>query len=118
MTEEANDVLDFFKSAAAIKSERGANYDNGGRSAYEIALSMFDANNRYLVAIWPCVQKVSRLVTLAQEAQAGHFDAEAWDDTSKDLANYTAMQWLEIAKPHQEGTEVAVPKAVVPDEED
>lgn len=99
MEEKTLNVAEFFDLCKAVKEERGANYDNGGRSAYELSLSMFDSNNRYLVAIWPVIQKASRLITLAQDAQKGNFDVEAWDDTSKDLANYTAMQWLTIAKP-------------------
>lgn len=92
------DVENFFKQAAAIKQSRAKDYDNGSRSAYEIALGMFDEQNQYLVAIWPCVQKVSRLVTLAQQAQRGHFDNSAMTDTFMDLANYTAMAYLELCK--------------------
>lgn len=100
MDSKTLDVKQFFDEAAKIKEERGNNYDNGGKSAYELALDLFkDPKNKYLVAIWPLAQKVSRLVTLASEANNGHFDVEAWDDTSKDLANYTAMQWLAICKP-------------------
>lgn len=98
MDKKTLDVNSFFKEASAIKEERGTNYDNAGRSAYEIALSMFDKKYQPVVAIWPVVQKTSRLVTLAQQASEGNFDKRAWDDTSKDLANYDAMQWQKMVK--------------------
>ena len=98
MDKKTLDVNNFFKEASAIKEQRGTNYDNAGRSAYEIALSMFDKKYQPVVAIWPVVQKTSRLVTLAQQASEGNFDKRAWDDTSKDLANYDAMQWQKMVK--------------------
>lgn len=59
---------------------------------------MFDKKYQPVVAVWPVVQKTSRLVTLAQQASEGNFDKRAWDDTSKDLANYDAMQWQKMVK--------------------
>ena len=65
--------------------------------------------NAVVVSIWLVVQKVSRLVSLVkevQEIQNGNStlnlsDAiKSMDDTSKDLVNYTAMQWVRNVKPY------------------
>lgn len=65
--------------------------------------------NAVVVSIWPVVQKASRLVSLAKEVQEiqngsstlNLADAiKSMDDTSKDLVNYTAMQWVRNVKPY------------------
>ena len=60
MDSKTNDVKEFFNEAVKIKEQRGKNYDNGGKSAFERSM----------------------------------------DDTSKDLVNYTAMQWVRNVKPY------------------
>lgn len=42
MDSKTNDVKEFFDEAVKIKEERGKHYDNGGKSAYERSLDMFD----------------------------------------------------------------------------
>lgn len=109
MDSKTNDVKEFFEEAVKIKEQRGKNYDNGGKSAFERSMDMFDEKNAVVVSIWPVVQKVSRLVSLVkevQEIQNGNStlnlsDAiKSMDDTSKDLVNYTAMQWVRNVKPY------------------
>lgn len=113
MSNEISDVQEFFDSAAKIKEERGTNYDNGGKSAYDIALDMFENKKRYSVGIWPVEQKASRLATLAQEAEDNELNAEAMNDTLIDLVNYAAMYWLRFVKPYlpveEDSKEVVLP---------
>ena len=69
MDSKTNDVKEFFDEAVKIKEQRGKNYDNGGKSAFERSIDMFDEKNAVVVSIWPVVQKASRLVSLAKEVQ-------------------------------------------------
>ncbi|WP_297818674.1 hypothetical protein [uncultured Lactobacillus sp.] len=106
-TNETKDVREFFDKALEIKNERGKNYDNGGKSAFERSISMYAKNNEVMVSTWPVVQKASRLISLAEELQNGDYSdteekekwAKAATDTSIDLANYVAMQWVRNIKP-------------------
>lgn len=109
MDSKTNDIKEFFDEAVKIKEERGKRYDNGGKSAYERSLDMFDKKNKIVASVWPVAQKASRLVSVAevvQEIQNGNStlslsDAiESMNDTSKDLANYIAMQWVRNVKPY------------------
>lgn len=109
MDSKTNDVKEFFDEAVKIKEQRGKNYDNGGKSAFERSMDMFDEKNSVVVSIWPVIQKASRLVSLAKEVQKiqngnstlSLSDAiKSMDDTSKDLVNYTAMQWVRNVKPY------------------
>lgn len=113
MDTKTNDVREFFDEAVKIKEQRGKNYDNGGKSAFERSMDMYDENNAIVVSTWPIVQKASRLVTIAKELQQLKNQQElgpirenkmelikAMDDTSKDLANYVAMQWVRNVKPN------------------
>lgn len=106
-TNETKDVRSFFEKAIEIKNERGQNYDNGGRSAFERSISMYSDKNEVMVSTWPVVQKASRLISLAEEAQRSDMsteEKEKWaksaTDTSIDLANYVAMQWVRNIKPN------------------
>ena len=92
------DVEKFFKQATAIKQSRAKNYDNGSRSAYEISLGMYSKKNQCLQSTWPLAQKVGRLIEIAENAQEGNFDEEAFKDNLKDLANYAAMAYLYFFK--------------------
>ncbi|ART99186.1 hypothetical protein [Lactobacillus gasseri] len=113
MDAKTNDVKNFFDEAVKIKEQRGKNYDNGGKSAFERSMDMYDEDNAIVVSTWPIVQKTSRLVTIAKELQQykNNKNSElslssktelikAMDDTSKDLANYVAMQWVRNVKPY------------------
>ncbi|MBD5429697.1 hypothetical protein [Lactobacillus sp.] len=82
------DIKDFFEEAANLKNQRGENYDNGGKSAYEIALDAFPDKCQKVVGVWPILQKASRLVTIVTK---DNLDKEALHDTAIDLVNYTAM---------------------------
>lgn len=82
------DIKDFFEEAAGIKNQRGEDYDNGGKSAYEIALDAFPDKYQKIVGVWPILQKASRLVTIVT---SDTLDKEALHDTAIDLVNYTAM---------------------------
>lgn len=42
MDSKTNDVKEFFDEAVKIKEQRGKNYDNGGKSAFERSMDMFD----------------------------------------------------------------------------
>ena len=109
MDSKTNDVKEFFDEAVKIKEQRGKNYDNGGKSAFERSMDMFDEKNAVVVSIWPVVQKASRLVSLAKEVQEIQNSSstlslsetiKSMDDTSKVLFNYTAMLWVRIVKPY------------------
>ncbi|WP_281509012.1 hypothetical protein [Lactobacillus taiwanensis] len=113
MDAKTNDVREFFDEAIKIKEQRGKNYDNGGKSAFERSMDMYDEENAIVVSTWPIAQKTSRLVTIAKELQELRNQHEigsikenkmelikAMDDTSKDLANYVAMQWVRNVKPN------------------
>lgn len=79
MDSKTNDVKEFFDEAVKIKEQRGKNYDNGGKSAFERSMDMFDDGNSTL--------SLSDAI-------------KSMDDTSKDLVNYTAMQWVRNVKPY------------------
>ncbi|CCI81602.1 hypothetical protein [Lactobacillus hominis] len=106
-TKETQDVRKFFEKALEIKNERGKNYDNGGKSAFERSISMYSSKNEVMVSTWPVVQKASRLITLAEELQDKdkmsqeevHKLASSATDTSIDLVNYVAMQWVRNIQP-------------------
>lgn len=100
---------ELFDKALAIKIQRGQNYGNEGRQAYDLMIGQWpNPHDKLVAAIGPVVQKVSRLETLVDEwdrlnqkdEEAVKKWAEAWDDTSADLVNYTAMAWLRVCKPH------------------
>lgn len=98
---------ELFDKAIKIKLERGKNYGNGTRQAYDVALEMFPQNEETYVALWPAAQKLSRLMTLAEEKKNLDVNdeeaikewAKHWDDTSVDLINYVAMQWVRVCRP-------------------
>lgn len=98
---------ELFDRAIKIKLERGQNYGNGDKQAYDIALDMFPGKEETYVAIWPVAQKLGRLMTLAKEKETLDMSNEKaviewarhWDDTSIDLVNYAAMQWVRVCRP-------------------
>ena len=76
----------------------------------EVKIMIMVANRRLSVQ-WICStkKKASRLVSLAKEVQEIQNGSstlslseaiKSMDDTSKDLVNYTAMQWVRNVKPY------------------
>lgn len=100
------DIKDFFEEAANLKNQRGEDYDNGGKSAYEIALDAFPDKYQKVVGIWPILQKASRLVTIVTN---DNLDKKALHDTAIDLVNYTAMFDSEMSEENDghENTELS-----------
>lgn len=100
MTEKISDIQEFFDNAVKIKEERGVNYDNDGKSAYDTTLYPYDEGEKFIGGIWPVSQKHARLTALAHNANHGNFDPEAMNDTLLDLVNYAAMFWVRFVKPN------------------